>query len=74
MATYKQVADAVVSAIRELDDSDLAGPPKGQVPPPLKDRFGVLGQSLVFMAMHNTYHTGQLNLLAALDVKTGVTA
>ena len=56
-------------SIRELEDSELDGAPKGPVPEPLKDRFAVLGNSLVFLAMHNAYHTGQVNLLAALEVE-----
>lgn len=69
---YKGVAQEVVSSIRALDDDDLNGAPKGPVPEPLKARFEVLGASLVSMAMHNTYHTGQMNLLGALTVSAPV--
>ena len=74
LETYRKVAQEVVASIRELDDSDLAGPPKGPVPEPLKDRFVVLGSSLAFLAMHNAYHTGQMNLLAALNVNAAAAA
>lgn len=67
LATYKNVAVEVAAAIRELDDSELAGSPKGTVPEPLQDRLKILGNSLVFFAMHNMYHVGQMNLLAALN-------
>lgn len=71
--TYKTVTKAVVASIRELEDSELAGPPKGSVPEALKDRFEVLGNSLTFMVLHNTYHMGQMNLLAALNVSAVTT-
>jgi hypothetical protein len=67
LATYKAVATEVAASIRELEDSELAEAPRGPVPEPLKERFEVLGNSLVFLAMHNMYHVGQMNLLAALD-------
>lgn len=66
LATYKTVAKEVAAAIRELDDSELPGPLKGEVPEPLKERFNVLGTTLNAMAIHNGYHTGQMNLLASL--------
>ncbi len=69
METYKAIGKEAVAAIKALDDSELDGPPKGQVPPPLQDRLKDLGSGLVAFALHNAYHTGQMNLLAALDTK-----
>ena len=64
---YKKSGEALVAAIRELDDSDLDGGAKGEVPDALKDRFESLGGVLVSFIGHNAYHTGQMNLIAALD-------
>ncbi len=66
LATYKTIAKEAAAAIRDLDDSELTGPLKGNVPEPLKERFKVLGTTLTAMAIHNGYHTGQMNLLASL--------
>ncbi len=67
--TYMIVGEEVAAAIKELDDSELTGPPRGPVPPPLQDRLKILGPALAAFAMHNAYHTGQMNLLAALNTK-----
>ena len=59
--------NATVVAIRDLDDSDLAGGAKGKPPEAFGDFFKVLGDTLASMADHDAYHRGQLGLLAALD-------
>jgi len=43
LAAYRKMGSEFVSGIRELDDGDLDGPPKGKVPEPLKDMFTNLG-------------------------------
>lgn len=64
---YKKSGEATVAAIRALEDADLAGGAKGEVPEILKDMFESLGNALVSFIGHNAYHTGQMNLIAALD-------
>ena len=60
------MGEEFVSAVRELNDSDLEGSTRGEVPEPLKERFTNLGASVNFLVIHNAYHTGQMALLAAL--------
>lgn len=64
---YKKSGDAVVATIRELEDADIEGGAKGEVPEALKGMFEKLGDVLISFISHNAYHTGQMNLLAALD-------
>lgn len=64
---YKASGEAVVSAIRALDDSDLDGDAKGQVPEALVSHFTNLGKVLTGFVGHNAHHTGQIVLLGALD-------
>lgn len=64
---YKASGEALVAAIRELDDSDLEGGAKGQVPEQLAGMFTNLGNALMLFVGHNAYHTGQMNQIAALD-------
>ena len=66
---YKKSGAAAVAAIRDLEDSDLAGTVKGNVPEGLEANFNYenLESALLTFVRHNTHHTGQLALLAALD-------
>jgi hypothetical protein len=64
---YQKSGAAAVTAIRELDDADLDGGAKGEVPETLKGMFDQLGKVLVSFIGHNAHHTGQLAQLAALD-------
>lgn len=65
--TLKKISDTVAAAIRELDDSDLSQPAKGSVPKGMESYFQSLGSALLRFSGHNTYHEGQLALMAALD-------
>ena len=51
---YKRSGAAVTSAIRELDDSDLDGGPKGTPPEGLEDRFQHLGSVLKLFLRQQT--------------------
>lgn len=67
VSNYEKAGNAVVASIRELQDADLAGGPKGSPPEAMVDFFKVLGVTLASMASHDSYHRGQMNLVAALD-------
>lgn len=66
-ANYEKVGRRMVELIRGLNDADLPGGPKGNVPPAFADFFKVLGDTLGHMADHDAYHRGQMNLIVALD-------
>ncbi len=63
LANYKKVGQRTIELVGALNDEDLAGDPRGPLPPPAKNFFGKLGVSLMGMAMHDSHHEGQLALL-----------
>ena len=67
VANYEKAAKTSAAKIRELDDSDLSGGIKGSAPEGLEEFFKILGVTLGSMAAHDSYHRGQMNLVAALD-------
>lgn len=67
LESYKKSGNATVAAIRELDDVDLDGGAKGNVPDGREAMFENLGRTLVSFIVHNAHHTGQIVLIAALD-------
>ncbi len=64
---YEKAGKAAIANVRALDDADLPGGPKGNVPEAMADFFKVLGGTIGHMAIHDAYHRGQMNLIAALD-------
>ncbi len=67
VASYEKAGNAVIAEVRKLQDADLSGGPKGSPPEGMEDFFKVLGVTLGSMAAHDSYHRGQMNLIAALD-------
>lgn len=67
VANYEKAGRAVIAKLRELEDADLSGGPKGSPPPGNEDFFKVLGVMLGGMPLHDSYHRGQMNMVAALD-------
>lgn len=67
LASYEQVGKSVLENIRKLDDGELSDKLRGPVPPPLANMWGDLGQMMQMMTAHDSYHLGQMALLAALD-------
>lgn len=67
VANYEKAGKTTIAKIRELNDSDLTSGAKGSPPDAMVDFFKVLGVTLGSMAGHDSYHRGQLNLIAALD-------
>jgi hypothetical protein len=67
VANYEKVGKATAELVRKLDDADLPGGVKGNPPAAFAEFFKVLGNTLAGMAAHDSYHRGQIGLLAALD-------
>jgi hypothetical protein len=67
VANYQKVMKQAAAGIRALDDADLPGGAKGNVPPAFGDFFKVLAGTLGHMADHDAYHRGQMAMIAALD-------
>jgi len=67
VANYEKAGNSVVANIRALQDADLEGGAKGSPPEAMAEFFKVLGVTLDGMASHDSYHRGQMNLVAALD-------
>lgn len=67
VADYEKAGKNCITALRTLDDSDLAGGPKGTPLEAFADFFAVLSVVVGGMVDHDAYHRGQMGLLAALD-------
>ncbi len=67
LANYEKMGKSVVESLRKLEDSELSGALRGPVPPPMASMWGDLGTMMQMMAAHDSYHRGQISLLAALD-------
>lgn len=64
VATYSKAMKAFSDGVSKLDDADLHGACKGQVPPPLAKMLpNVLG-GVGLILVHDGHHCGQLSLLA----------
>lgn len=66
LANYEKAGAKVIEGLKALDDADLPGDLKGDVPGPAKSFFGNLESTLQSMAAHDAYHRGQMNALAGL--------
>ncbi len=67
VATYEKAFDAVLDGVKNLSDADLPKPLPGRIPDPLRQHFSSIGTTLNIMILHDSYHRGQIGLLAALD-------
>jgi hypothetical protein len=66
VATYERVMRHYTETLRTFNDEDLAGPPKGQLPDPLKAYFPTLGMGVGMMVGHDSHHRGQIAMIANL--------
>ncbi|NUM54981.1 MAG: DinB family protein [Candidatus Hydrogenedentes bacterium] len=64
VAQYERVAATTMEKLKSIKDEDLAGGMKGQTPPGFEEFFKSFEGVLSTMVTHDTYHRGQMNLLA----------
>lgn len=67
IATYDKTFGTAIELAKKLADDDLPKPLPGRIPDPLRQHFSSIGKSLNIMVLHDSYHRGQIGLLAALD-------
>jgi len=67
IAAYKKAGAAAVEGVAKLSDDQLEGWPFGDIPDQFKEAFGMMNQAIPDNAAHDSYHRGQMSLLAALD-------
>lgn len=67
LANYKKAGEACVAGIKALQDDELSGDLRGEVPEALKSFFGNLEGTIGSMIGHDAYHRGQMTLLASLN-------
>lgn len=67
VGVYNKAFDAALEAVKKLSDADLPNPLPGRIPDPLRQHFTNIGTTLNIMVLHDSYHRGQIGLLAALD-------
>ncbi|HRI87623.1 MAG TPA: DinB family protein [Candidatus Hydrogenedentes bacterium] len=66
VTVYGQVAEATLHLLKEQVDADLDGAPKGKIPQGTESFFKTYVGTLDMMLLHDSYHRGQLGLLASL--------
>lgn len=64
-AAYSRIMKNYAAAVAELKDSELSGPCRGKVPPPLAAMVPNLQASIFVNIVHDGHHRGQLALLAS---------
>lgn len=64
--SYKKVCDRTDELIDGLSDADLSGGLKGEVSDKAREVFGLLGDALLMMSLHDAHHRGQIALISAL--------
>ncbi|MCH7704228.1 MAG: hypothetical protein IIB61_03875 [Planctomycetes bacterium] len=67
LEVYIKSGEAAVAELQELEDADLDGGAKGNVPEVLSGLFKTLGHASISLSHHNARHTGQLAQIAALN-------
>ena len=61
---YGRVMTRYTEALAGLNDDDLAGPTKGEVPDALKEMLSTIQDTITLNLVHDGHHRGQLALLA----------
>lgn len=67
VAVYEKAMTAANAGVKTLTEADLPKPLPGRIPDPLRQHFSSVGRALNILAMHDSYHRGQIGLLGALD-------
>lgn len=66
LENYKKAGQAIIDGINKCTDDELTGDVKGSPPDAFKSFFPNLGSPLSGMTLHDSYHRGQIGLLANL--------
>jgi uncharacterized damage-inducible protein DinB len=61
LETYKRLLTKTLSLLDEMDEDGLDQPVQ-QPPPGLEDAFATVGQTLLVIAMHQAFHSGQASV------------
>ena len=64
---YGQAMNLAIDGVTKLTEDDLPKPLPGRIPDPLRQHFSSVGRALNIAVLHDSYHRGQIGLLAALD-------
>lgn len=64
VAAYKKAMTAFAEGVAKLDDADLPGACKGQVPPPLQKMLPNIMGGIGLVVIHDGHHCGQVGLIA----------
>lgn len=64
VAQYGRVTATTLKKLQDINDDDLPGGMKGKTPPGFEEFFKSFEGVLNTMVLHDTYHRGQMNLLA----------
>lgn len=67
VGVYEKAFETALENVRKLSDAALPKPLPGRIPEPLRQHFSSVGKTLNIMVLHDSYHRGQIGLLAALD-------
>ncbi len=67
LGAYKKAGSVAVEMVATVTDQQLEGLPFGAIPDQFKEAFGILDKAIPDNAAHDSYHRGQMALLAALD-------
>ena len=66
-STYVMASDRVIAGLRALSDADLEKPIPGAMPDEYRKRFPTIGSVVRLLSLHDSYHRGQIGMLAKLD-------
>ena len=67
LGVYRKVGEAIVSGLRSLSEDAIEGELRGGIPEDMKAQLGNVEATLMSMISHDSYHRGQLGMLAALE-------
>ena len=67
IALYDNAMRKTIEGLAKLNDEDLDKPLPGNVPDPIRAFFPTIGKSLQRMVAHDSYHRGQIGLLAKIS-------
>lgn len=66
IALYNEVFEKALAGVRALDDSVLKDPLPGKLAEEMRGFFSSIGTTLSIMIQHDSYHRGQIGMIAKL--------